>query len=331
MKHDTAKKACKHPKWIGHGAGRLICAACGKTRTVRPRRRGAKPRRRRSARLARTFAQHLTVRQQASRSGSSAGALAKSHAKDLESLLRRPWPHAAPRGRLIVVLDAMWLRVGGIMHAACLVGLRPVDGDELTFMPPAVFEGRESLELWESVIESLPEDVKRRVAAVVSDSFAGSGSIAERRGWAYQRCQAHLLVRLSTVCGDNKRAVSWREGRQEAKRLLRAALLANDEREAAAAAASLARLASDPDCPKGIRQIIKRTLATLHEYRTCFTRPELRLPATTNAVENTNGRIRSVLSRSRGFRTPRSLLRWIYGYLWFHPKVACRPKLTHRN
>jgi hypothetical protein len=86
-------------------------------------------------------------------------------------------------------------------------------------------------------------------------------------------------------------------------------------------------LGQNQQCPTRLRHIVVQTLRVLHEYRACYRHPELCLPATTNAIENTNGRIRSLLNRSRGYRTPASLIRWIIGFVWFHPTVTCRPKV----
>jgi hypothetical protein len=100
-----------------------------------------------------------------------------------------------------------------------------------------------------------------------------------------------------------------------------------DEQEASKIAEGLFVLGQNKQCPMRLRRIITQTLRVVHEYRACYQHPELRLPATTNALENTNGRIRSLLNRSRGCRTPESLIRWITGFLWFNPTVTCRPKL----
>lgn len=196
----------------------------------------------------------------------------------------------------------------------------------LHFLRPLLRPGHESQKRWQEVIGEIPLEARERILAVVSDSFSGAGGIARIHGWIFQRCQAHLLLRLETLCGDNKQ-VSWREGRQELKHLAYALMNARSEEKASAIADEFARLGDDPRCPTRLRQIVTETLRYLHEYRACYQHPELRLPATTNALENTNGRIRSVLNRSRGCRTPESLIRWITGFLWFRPIVKCRPKL----
>ena len=281
---------------------------------------------RRVADLGKTFVEKLTIVQQARRSSVSADALSKRRAASLAVLSERPWPHGSPAGFLILAMDAIWFRHGGKRHTTYITGLRAVGEDALHFLRPVLRSGNESQKQWQEVIDGIPEEAAKRVLAVVSDSFSGAGGIAKARGWIFQRCQAHLLLRLETLCGDNKPAVSWRQGRQELKRLAYALMNARSEEKAEAVADAFARLGADPRCPTRLSRIVNETIRYLHEYRACYRHPELRLPATTNALENTNGRIRSVLNRSRGCRTPESLIRWITAFLWFNPTVACRPK-----
>lgn len=327
MNHDTTNGACKHLKSIKYGGRRKQCVACRATWTIRAKKRGPKAVKRRTMALEKTFVERLTIAQQSRHAAVSANSLAKRHARSLESLCERPWPHAVPEGPLIMVMDAIWFRRGEEWRTVYLLGLRKVDEDTLHFLRPILRPGHESQKRWREVIEEMPREARERISALVSDSFSGAGGIARTHGWVFQRCQAHLLLRLETLCGDNKPMVSWRPGRQELKRLAYALMNARSEAEASVIADAFARLGNDPYCPTRLSQIVTETLRYLHEYRACYLHPELHLPATTNALENTNGRIRSVLNRSRGCRTSESLIRWITGFLWFHPIVKCRPKL----
>jgi hypothetical protein len=327
MKNDTTNEACKHTRSIKFGGRRRQCISCRMTWRIREKKRGPKALKRRTLNLQRTFIDQLTIAQQARRSSVSARGLAKRHAQSLVSLCEKPWPHAAPRGPLILVMDAMWFRKDDALNTVYLLGLRAVDGDEIHFLRPILRSGHESQKRWREAIGEIPTRTRKRIRAVVSDSFSGAGGITKEHGWVFQRCQAHLLLRLETMCGNNKRTVSFWEGRQELKRLAYALMNTRDEAKAARLADEFARLGNHRDCPTKLRMIVAETLRYLHEYRACYLHPELRLPATTNALENTNGRVRSLLNRSRGCRTPESLIRWITGFIYFHPIVKCRPKL----
>jgi len=327
MNHDTMNSACKHTKSIKFGGRRRQCVSCKKTWSVRARKRGVKPRKHRVMNLEKTFVEKLTLVQQSHRINVSANSFSKRHAQTLARLCEKPWPHALPEGQLILVMDAMWFTLDEEQFTVYLTGFRNMNENTLHFLPPVLRPGHESQKEWREIIRGIPEDVRTCICAVVSDSFSGSGGIAKKEGWIYQRFQAHLLIRLSTLCGDNKVAVSWREGRQEIKRFMHALMNVRDETKVSKIVEQLFTLAYHSNCPQRLRQIVKRTMRTLHEYRACYLHPNLRLPATTNAVENTNGRIRCVLNRARGCRTPESLIQWITAFLWFHPTVTCRPKL----
>ena len=327
MNHDTTNDACPHPKSIKYGSRRKQCVSCRATWTVRAKKRGPKARKRRTVALEKTFVEHLTIAQQSRRAAVSANAFAKRHAQSLESLCDRLWPHPIPDGRLILMMDAMWFHRQEELHTVYLMGLRQIENDVLHFLRPILRPGHESQKQCRGVIEEIPSEARSRVVAIVSDSFSGAGGIGKGYGWIFQRCQAHLLLRLSTLCGDNKRAISWWGGRRQVKRLAYELMNTRSEEKAALLAHEFATLGTDPHCPMRLRMIVAETLRYLHEYRACYQHPNLRLPATTNALENTNGRIRTILNRSRGCRTPPSLIRWITGFLWFHPTVTCRPKV----
>lgn len=326
MQDNTTKTSCSHRQFKHIGGRRRKCLVCGKTWSIRAKKRGRKPLKHRVSGLAKTFVDKLTLVQQSRRSDTTSDALAKRHASTLSILVGRPWPHAIPEGLLILVMDAMWFETVEERQTVYLMGLRAVDDDRLHFLRPVLRPGSESQKRWREVIDEIPKSVRERICAIVSDSFAGSGGLSKEHGWVFQRCQAHLLLRLSTLCGDNKRTVSWREGRQEVQRLMHALMNTRNERRASKIADRLHTLGQDRQCPTRLRHIVVQTLRVLHEYRACYRHPELRLPATTNALENTNGRVRDLLNRSRGCRTPESLIRWITGFLWFHPTVKCRPK-----
>ncbi len=326
MQNNTTNSHCSHRHSISHGGRRRKCLRCGVTWTPRSKKRGRKSLKRRVTHLEKTFVEKLTVVQQARRGSISSDALSKRHAALLDVLVGRSWPYEPPECPLILVMDALWFKKDDERYTVYLLGLRPVGEDTLHFLRPILRPGHESQKRWQEIVNEIPEEIRKRILAVVSDSFSGAGSIAKAHGWIFQRCQAHLLLRLETLCGDNKLTVSWRKGRQELKALMYVLMNTTDEERAAKIGDRLFVLGQDRQCPRKLKMIVTETLRYLHEFRACYLHPELRLPATTNALENTNGRIRSLLNRSRGCRTPESLIKWITGFLWFNGTVTCRPK-----
>ncbi len=159
MKHDTTNEACKHTKSIKYGGRRRQCVLCRATWRVRSKRRGPKAMRCRVAALKKTFVQKLTLAQQAARGASSVGAFTKRHAASLAVLSDRPWPHKAPSGTLILVMDAMWFRKNQGMYTVYLFGLRSVHRDDLHFLRPILRYGYESQQRWREIIALIPEAV----------------------------------------------------------------------------------------------------------------------------------------------------------------------------
>lgn len=326
MSHDTTNSDCRHARVYGHGPRRRRCADCGDAWTVRAKRRGPKPRKHRTATIERTFTERKTLTERAAGSNVGTDAWRKRHGLALRSFLDRPWPHRAPRGDLILVLDALWHVVDEDPWTTYLLGVRSVDGEDLIFLRPILKPDHESQEQWREVMSAIPERTRQRIHAMVADSFAGVEAIAEEHGWVLQRCHFHLLGRLATLCGNRKRALAWWEGRQRTQVLIRRVISDTDVPRVQRARYELIHLANDPRCPVRIRRIIRSTIRWLHDFRAWHEHPDLHLPTTTNAMENMNGRIRSLLNRSRGFRTPETLARWITAYVWCHPRMKCRPK-----
>lgn len=330
MPHDTTNSDCKHVCVHVHDVRRRKCADCNATWTVRPKKRGPKPRKRRAAVVRRTFTHERTLAAHAAVARMGTDAWRKHHAVALRVLTDRPWPHRAPRGDLILVLDALWHAVDGEEWTTYLFGLRAVDGEDLIFLRPILRPGHEAQEQWRAVIGTIPKRTRQRICAIITDSFAGVGAIADEEGWVLQRCHFHLLGKLATLCGNRKRRIAWWEERQRTQVLVRRILCDTDERRVSRACRELARLAEDGRCPVRIRRILRSTLRWRHDFRAWYEHPHLRLPATTNAVENMNSRLRSLLQRHRGLRTAGALTRWITAYVWFHPKMKCRPKIPQK-
>lgn len=276
--------------------------------------------------VARTFTRSCILTDRAIAAGVGARAFQQHHAAALRVLVARSWPHRPPRGTLILVLDALWHTIDGEEWTTYLLGLRAIDGEEIVFLRPILRPGHESQEQWREVVGTIPKKARMRIRAVIADSFAGVGTLADEEGWVLQRCHFHLLGKLATLCGNRKRSITWWRERQRTQVLIRRVLCDTDERRVRRACRELRWLADGVWCPVRIRRIIRSTLRWRHDFRAWYEHPALRLPATTNAVENINGRVRSLLHRHRGLRTADALERWIVAYVWFHPRMKCRPK-----
>lgn len=295
------------------------------TWTVRPRRRGPKPRPHRTAALAATFTGKLTLRQQAYRRHRSITAVKRRHRLALDALLQQPWRMTIPRGRLILLIDGLWWSVSGTRWVLYLRALRSLRGRRAVFLRPLLRPGPESEERWREAIVEIPRGACRRISALVSDSWRGVETVAASAGWVLQRCHAHLLRRVADVLGTRKR-LRWLCGRRRAARRIRMLLTTTEAHTIRRCLHDLHVLAGDPACPRKARGVIREVIRRHTEYRSYLDYPDLRLPTTTNVVEGMNARLRELAMRSRGFRTVASLERWITACVRFHPTARCRPK-----
>lgn len=318
---------CKHEKWHAHGARRERCAGCGKTRTKWKRKRGRKPRKKRTARLKKTFEDKLTITQQASRVKTSVSALSARHRNILDVSRRQPWRMPlSEEGDLILVIDGNWYTFDEEKWTLYLMALRPVETDQAVFLPPVLLCGRECLRDWNQVLSIIPDDLRERVKALVSDGFRGSDSCAKEQGWIHQRCQFHLHAALLSRLGRNK-AVTFREGRQQIYQSVCTFLDTTDPRILYKERDAIMRCSRNKQCPTSFRGKLKELLRREDEFRAWCQHPELRLPSTSNVVESMNAQLGNLERRCHGFKTPRALLNWATAHIRHHQTMKCTPKI----
>lgn len=319
---------CSHLIIHRHGARRRRCSHCGKTWVKWKRRRGRKPRQRRIQALTRTFLDGLTLTQQARIGGVKYTTFRARYRALLKTLMRRVRVRY-PRGALLLIIDGLWFTFKGKKWTLYCLALRSVKSSRAHILPPILCSGKESAWQWQALIATLPWAVRKRVQALISDHFTGVETIADKEGWLLQLCHFHLISYLYTILGGRKKTVQWRKGRRQAYHAVRALLIEPDERKSAKIRKRIEVLMNDPECPRRWKMRLREFLRCTHLYRTYLNHPELNLPTTTNAMENLNSRLRALTQRSRGFRTPQALERWVNAYAYFHPEVKCNGKNLH--
>lgn len=277
--------------------------------------------------LRRTFVEGLTLTQQSRRSKVSLATLSARHSKLLKVARHRPPAIHYSRGSLLLMIDGLWFSFKKKKWTLYCLALRTVRGARARILPPILCLGKESAWQWQALIGEIPYSVRRRVKALISDHFSGVEAIADKQGWLLQLCHFHLISYLYTILGGKKRTVKWRRGRFRAYRAVRALLIEPDERKTARIRRRIEDLMNDPQCPRRWRMRLREFLRCAHLYRVYLAHPELNLPTTTNAIENLNSRLRALTHRSRGFRTPEALERWVNAYVYFHPDVQCNGKM----
>jgi transposase-like protein len=230
-----------------------------------------------------------------------------------------------PNSRYILLIDGLWFRFGPQRYTVYLRALKRVGDHTARFLPPIMLQGRESAACWRIVIDDIPQRLKTRIIAMVSDGWRGVERAADTNHWILQRCHFHFIAQLQVNRGKRKkmrdRAIR-EEIYQTARIVLTTGTNINRYKN------RLRRLIGRSDCPRRLQLIIREFLRRLPDFRAYLNHPQFTLPTTTNAMESKNKQIRQLC---RPLRTPDSLLKWVSYFLKLNPKITCNGGKTPQN
>lgn len=303
---------CRIPVWY-HGARRRYCSGCGRSWTLRKKRRGRKRKRYTGKHLISYFG--TGVRKVSSYQLRQDLAYFTKHSS---------WP-SLPQGRLIVVADAFYVRIAKKRLVVYLTLIRSINDNVAIIFPPTISEGAESYSGWRTHFATLSPQVNRRLVAAVCDGRVGLVALMRERNLVLQRCHFHLIARLQAKRSKLPSSFHYEEG-LHLYRLTKTALTApeSDARPALRQLAGEARKAS-----RGLRTVLSGFLLNYRDYRTYCRYPFLKLPRTTGTAESLIGSIRELLRWLRGMRTRAALERWLTAYLKYRRTVRCN--FTQQN
>jgi hypothetical protein len=284
--------------------------SCGKTWTIRPKRRGPKPRRATSRLAIKVLQTSLSLRGLATNLKINREKLRRRFGRSLEVWSKTQaeikWPKTGP---LIMVADALWFNFNNQRYTCFVILLRPVDKLQATLAILKLKPGRECEATWSTLIEELPHSVLKRTQALVGDGSAGLLSVARSYDWEFQRCHFHLKLRMAELRG--LRNIPGKLIRQEVQRQLFRFLEVPSPLEAKASLIKIKKLFARPDCPHTLPSRLAGLFKHSAEFRAYRLRPELNLPVTSNSAECVARQIRDRLHRMRGVRSPESLAKWL--------------------
>lgn len=301
-----------------HGVRRRRCTNCGKTWTVWKRKRGRKHSRPDKKLLKKIFVERQRLNQtapvrlkQVSISGMS---------RRLARVMKAGLELRAPRfsgTQHVLLIDALWFRFRSQRCTLYLRALKRVGGHTARFLPPILLQGRESAAGWRTVIDEIPDRLKHRIVAMVSDGWRGVERAAQKNHWILQRCHFHFIAQLQVNRGKRKkmRDQAIREDIYQTARIL-----LTTKTNVRHCKNHLRRLIQRSDCPRRLRLIIREFLRRLSDFRAYLNHPDITLPITTNAMESKNKQIRQLC---RPLRTPDSLLKWVSHFLKLNPEITC--------
>lgn len=326
MPPQSPKSPCCRDRIVRFGRRRRQCARCRKTWSIRRKKRGRPSKPAPSAALTDVFVKGYLLRQLAiRRPGLELAAFRKRFRQRLHRFCERPSEIRIPTGPLILLMDGLWFRFSGKPWVLYLIALKACRGSTAVFLDPILLEGKEGSSKWEQAVETVPIAARQRIRGLVVDNLRGMEKLARLHGWALQLCQFHLLLKLQVQRNRPHRALRGGRTRQEIYQLIRQALDLPLGPRLYATIDRLKDLAQTKCGTKRIRAMVREFLRCAGFYRTCRTRPELGLPATTNSVESMGGLIRQLL-RNRSGSSPKSVVLWATAMIRLRPHIVCKQK-----
>ncbi len=331
MQSKHAKSPCCAARVRRFGPRRRQCVECGRTWTVRPRKRGRPVHRSSSALLHRVLVKGYTVGQLFShRTAVGLPAYRYRFRQALQRWVSRPGPQKIPLGPLVLLTDGLWFEFSGVPWVLYLVALKPCRGHQATFLDPLLLPGKEGASRWRRAVEAIPVDARSRIRAIVADNLPGIEKIAHQHHWVLQLCHFHLLLKLQAPRRRVRYTLRGGAVREQIYQLIRTALLLPEGKPLTLTLERLQHL-SRGDCGTvRVKTVLCQFLLDLPFYRSYLAHPDLGLPLTTNAVESMCRLLREMLRSSRAGSNPKSLLLWITALIRLRPTVTCNGHQINR-
>jgi hypothetical protein len=326
MPPQHAKSPCCRRLVVRFGQRRRQCVHCKKTWSIRPKKRGRRPKRTSRSALRDVLLKGYSLRHLAlRRPGVKLPAFRKRFRYALRRFTSGPNTTPLPGGPLILLMDGVWFRFAGKPWVLYLIALRACHARTAVFLDPVIIEGKEGATKWEQAVATIPSEARNRIRALVVDNLRGMEALARQNAWALQLCQFHLLLKLQVQRSKPNRSLRGGSVRLEIYRLIRKALDLHEGPELYDALDQLRRLERTSCGTKRIRAMVREFLRCVGFYRTCRSKPDLNLPGTTNTVESMGSIVRQLL-RNRSGTSPRSVLLWSKALIRLRPHVACNAK-----
>jgi hypothetical protein len=317
-----AKSRCCGSLVVRFGKRRRQCKTCKKTWRVRQKKRGRKCLRSSAALVLRTLQER---RRLAAHRGFSTQVWSYRFRQQLRHFLTRP-PTVPPPGPYVLLVDGMRLRFHHQPWTVYLLAFKPVGTSLAYFVDPFLLPGKESRARWEQVWSQVPAALRESVQGMVCDDLPGMVLWGQRKNWAVQLCQFHLLHHLYDYAAGKYGPPHIRQARKRVYGLVRRVLTEFDPSQITPWINELQTLSKSPHHSRWLRWLVSRFLKRLPLYRAWRTHPALHLPATTSAIESKIRCLRDVVRQARNLRTPQALQTWLTAALRIHPTIKCCPK-----
>ncbi len=293
------KSPCCQAKIYKIGGKRKKCSECGKTWTKWKKKRGRKAKRIDSSLAKKVLGAGERTTHIANRSNSiSRSGLCYCLNK---SILKTERTNEYPSGWLIILADGVRFFLEQKYWTLYVFAVRSQTGGKAYLLDPILLPGKESLRGWKIAFETIPDDIRNRILALVSDGFRGVDGLARKHGWICQRCHFHLIAQLQVRLGFWKNMPDHPIRKEIYETVCKLLKTINNESKYSL---ELYELINSPKCPHYYFRLGNEFLRRLTEFRNYINHPELNLPHTTNCMESFNNIIRD---RCKYQRTSKSL------------------------
>lgn len=232
MKTLHTKSPCCQGKIYHFGSRRRQCSTCKRTWRIRQKKRGRKHYRVNRNLLDKTFIQGQPLKFQLRKDYPSVDVLYKRFHQSLVELCRQSRKYVFPHGKLILLGDGLWFKFKGKDWVLYMTAIKSVKKRGAFVLDPLLLPGKENYEGWKEVLEEVvPQSVRKRLIAFVSDDFRGSTRLAKKQNWVHQLCHFHLLARLQAVRGKRKTNLPYRNLREKIYQDIRLILETTNDKE----------------------------------------------------------------------------------------------------
>ena len=242
---------------------------------------------------------------------------------------KTPWP-PIPRGKLILVADALIEILRQRVWTIYFVLARPRDSNQAVILPPVLAAGTENSQGgWEKAFQKLPLGLKRNVLALICDGATTLVSCAKKQNWKIQRCHFHLRWRIANYVRLGPLSRHLKTG-QEMVKLVEIILTSHDVKLVKRTVRELSRFRKTI-ASQGLKRVLSGLVKHYRDYRVYLDHPELNLPLTTNSVESLISQIRKLQYRARGFSSPESLFSWVVAFCKCQGWITCNGNKNQPN
>ena len=220
---------------------------------------------------------------------------------------------------LVLLADGLWFRFRQLPWVLYDMAFKPVDLDTAFFLDPVLLPGDERAERWRKALATIPEHLRKRTRALVSDGFRGSKAIARKHGWVHQRCHFHLKATLASQLGRCSPGLRGIPVRRTIYRAVCEMLEPCSEDRLARLRQLLLEQSRHPDCPRRMGGAVREAIRNLLHFRAYLHHPELCLPTTVCAVESMHNLIRRSVTC---INSPQALLLRCRSFLRLQPTIV---------